>query len=259
MGDRLPKIPEENELVVAIVKKIMPYGAICTLIEYDNQEAFLPISEVAPRWIKNIHEFLSEEQRIVAKVYHLDKEKNQVDISIKRVSEEEKRRKLEYMNYQARAKKLLEIAIASSKLKKIDVDTIVKKMEEKYGDAYSCLKEVSEKGSEVLNDFNLPKTLVAKIVEVAQKNIKKQLVSISKTIKFFCYGGDGVLVLKECFENILKNNEVKINYLGAPRYKLTLTTSDYKTAEKEMIKIIQNFEEFAKKHACVFEIESENK
>ncbi|MEM3432083.1 MAG: translation initiation factor IF-2 subunit alpha [Candidatus Bilamarchaeaceae archaeon] len=253
-------MPEENELVVAIVKKIMPYGAICTLIEYDNQEAFLHVSEVASRWIKNIHEFLSDGQRIVARVHHIDKEKNQIDISLKRVTEEEKRRKLEEMNYRARAKKLIEIAVSSSKIKKVNIEDLLKKMEEKYGDAYSCLKEVSEKGESVLKDFDLPKTLVSKIVEIAKKNIKKQLITLDYTIKFYCFGGEGVNNIKECFETIINNNNnIKIHYLGAPRYKVSITAEDYKIAEKEMKKTIKNIESYAKKYSCIFEIERENK
>lgn len=252
-------MPEENEFVIAVIKKIMPYGAICNLIEYGNQEAFLHVSEVAPRWIKNIHEFISEGQRIVAKVHHIDKEKNQIDISIKRVSEEEKRRKLEQMNYRARAKKLLEIAVSLSKTKKVNVEELVKQMEDEYGDAYSCLREVSEKGESALKEFQIPKTLATKIVEIAQKNIKKQVITISTTIKLFCFGGDGVNALKECFEKALKDKNCKAHYLGAPRYKLSLNASDYKTGEKEMAAILKNIETNSKKHLCVFEVERENK
>ena len=45
----------------------MPYGAFCTLPEYKDLEAFLHVSEVAPRWIKNIHDFISEGQRYVVR------------------------------------------------------------------------------------------------------------------------------------------------------------------------------------------------
>ena len=96
-GGFIIELPEENELVVAVIKKIMPYGAFCVLPEYQDMEAFMHISEVAPRWIKNIHEFISEGQRHVAKVHHIDREKRQVDISLKRVNEEEKKVKLESM------------------------------------------------------------------------------------------------------------------------------------------------------------------
>ncbi|MFH1448366.1 MAG: S1 RNA-binding domain-containing protein, partial [Candidatus Micrarchaeota archaeon] len=55
--------PEKDELVIATIRKIFPYGAFCSLDEYDNKEAFVHISEVASRWVKNIHEFLKENQK----------------------------------------------------------------------------------------------------------------------------------------------------------------------------------------------------
>ena len=59
----ITELPDHDELVIAVIKKIMPYGAFCSLPEYGNVEAFLHVSEVAPRWIKNIHEFISEGQK----------------------------------------------------------------------------------------------------------------------------------------------------------------------------------------------------
>ena len=77
------KMPEQDEFVIATVKKIFPYGAFCSLDEYGGAEAFIHVSEVAPRWIKNIHEFLKEGQRIVAKVHRFVPEKNLVEISLR--------------------------------------------------------------------------------------------------------------------------------------------------------------------------------
>ena len=51
------ELPEERELVLVKISKIMPHGAYCELIEY-GMDAYLPISEIASGWIKNIHEFI---------------------------------------------------------------------------------------------------------------------------------------------------------------------------------------------------------
>jgi len=108
----------------------MPYGAFCSLAEYPDLEGFLHISEVAPRWIKNIHEFISEGQRHVVKVHHVDRAKNQVDVSIKRVNEEEKKRKLEGVQNEKRGKKLLELSLKNAKVK-TDFATAKKEIEKK--------------------------------------------------------------------------------------------------------------------------------
>jgi len=252
------EFPEENELVIIVIKKIMPYGAFCTLLEYENLEAFLHISEIAPRWIKNIHEFVSEGQRTVAKVHHIDKQKNQVDVSLKRVSDEEKRRKLEQVNFEKRAERLIEVAVSSIKAKKPDAEEVKEKIREEYGDLYSCLKEVSEKGAEPLEQFKFPKALQNELVEIAKKNIKKQLVTLSGIIKLTCYGGDGANLIKEALIDVSKGKEAEVTYLGAPRYKLVIVDDDYKSGEKKLSQRLEFLEDFAKKHSCTFEFEREN-
>ncbi len=252
------EFPEENELVIIVIKKIMPYGAFCTLPEYENIEAFLHISEIAPRWIKNIHEFVSEGQRTVAKVHHIDKEKNQVDVSLKRTSDEERRRKLEQVNFEKRAERLIEVALSSIKGKKPEAEEVKEKFREEYGDLYSCLKEVSEKGADVLEPFKFPKSLETELVDIAQKNIKKQIVTLSGIVKMTCYGGDGVSTIKKALTDISKDEEIAVTYLGAPRYKLTITDSDYKSGEKRLSKSVEFLEDYSKKHGCNFEFKREN-
>jgi translation initiation factor 2 subunit 1 len=232
----------------------MPYGAFCTLPEYNDHEAFLHISEVASRWIKNIHEFISEGQRVVAKVHHVDKEKNQVDISLKRVSEEEKRKKLEQIGFEKRAEKLLEVAITESKIK-VDLQDVRKKIEEEYGDLFACLKEASEKGEPALKDIDIPKQLKTAIVEIAKKNIKKPTVTVSGIITLTCIGRDGVEIIRKTLS--VKDKNVKIHYLGAPRYRISLTTSDYKAAEKKLSSVVKEIENFATTNNCSFKFEKE--
>jgi translation initiation factor 2 subunit 1 len=250
----ITELPENNELVLATVKKIMPYGAFLELTEYNKHEAFLHISEVAPRWIKNIHEFISEGQRLVVKVHRVDKEKNQIDVSLKRVNEEEKKNKLAQVSFEKRAQKLIEVAVKESK-SKLSADEVKSRIEEEYGDLFSCLKECSEKGEPAIKDIDLPKAVKASIVEIAKKNIKKQVVSVGGIITLSCSGSDGLETIKKALT--IKDKDVEILYLGAPRYKISLKTMDYKTGEKKLSSIVESIEEFAEKNHCTFSFEEE--
>jgi len=249
------EMPEQNELVLAVIKKILPYGAFCSLPEYNNREAFLHISEVASRWIKNIHEFLSEGQRVVVKVHRTDKAKNQIDVSLKRVNDEEKRKKLEQVGFEKRSQKLVEVALKESKAKVTFVD-IKEKIEEEYGDLYTCLKECSEKGDTALKDIDIPKQLKASIVEIAKKNIKKPIISVGGVIKLTCTGPDGVETIKKILS--VKEKGVDISYLGAPRYKIIVKSSDYKSGEKKLSSILESIEDNAKDNSCIYGFERED-
>lgn len=233
------ELPEENELVLAIIKKILPYGAFCSLPEYNNLEAFLHVSEVAPRWIKNIHEFISEGQKHVVKVHHLDKEKNQVDVSIKRVNDEERKLKLESVQNEKRGAKLLEVALKESGLKADPKFESI--LSSEYGDVYSAFKEASANGPDALKDLDLPSKLKTAILEISQKNIKKALVTVESQISLTCFGSNGCDDIKR----ILAIEGVTIHYLGAPRYSLSVTGTDYKSAEKKLGSILRSIRDNA--------------
>jgi len=231
----------------------MPYGAFCVLTEYNNLEAFLHVSEVAPRWIKNIHEFISEGQRYVMKVHRVDREKSQVDVSIKRVSEEEKKLKLEMVQNEKRGTKLLELALEAAKAQP-EMPAVRKEIEAHFDDVYTCFKEASLKGEDALKKLDISKAIKAKIVELAQKSIKKPVVEVDTVISLVCYNPNGIDTIKEALDI---GEDVAIHYLGAPRYKLSLTAPDYKTAEKKLDAVLEKISDFAHKNNCDFKSERE--
>jgi translation initiation factor 2 subunit 1 len=243
--------PDQDELVIVIIKKIMPYGAFCILPEYNNMEAFLHVSEIAPRWIKNIHEFISEGQQHVAKISRIDREKNQVDISLKRVNEEEKKQKLTLVRSEKRAEKLLDLSIQYAKVK-VNREDVVKEMDEAFGDVWSGFLEAHEKGESALEKIDIPKELKKEIAAVAQKSIKAPTVEVGGTINLVCFG-DGIEGIKKVLS--IKEEGVNVQYLGAPKYKISMTAANYKDGEKTLTKIIEKIEALAEKNGCDFSFE----
>ncbi len=247
MGVCLRDTPEQDELVLATVKKILPYGAFCTLDEYNNREAFLHISEVASRWIKNIHEFLKDNQKIVARVYRFIPEKNQIDLSLKRVTEMDRKRKLEHNRREKRGKKLLELAA-----KKVSKDAkgsaaiaeIEEQLMKEFGDVYTALEELSLNTESALQKVKLGEEWKDALLEVAQQNIKKTSVSVERVIVLSSHAREGIHGIKTVLAGIEQKApagaQLNITYLGAPRYMLTLTADDYKTAEKFIQAVISD-------------------
>ncbi|MEM3399571.1 MAG: S1 RNA-binding domain-containing protein [Candidatus Micrarchaeia archaeon] len=226
--------PEVGEFVIATIKRIFPYGAVCTLDEYNGMEAFLHISEVAPRWIKNIHEFLKEKQRIVAQVQRYVPEKRLVDISLKRVTEQDRRNKLDMHRKEKRANKLLEIACKNAGFNVNEVRNALTAVASKYGGMYALFEEISEKGEDVLSGVKLDKRIVKEIVEAVSKNIKKPVAKISKTITIKCPLENGAEIIKNALQQFVYGSEgkIEVEYLGAPKYMVTVIAPDYRSAER---------------------------
>jgi translation initiation factor 2 subunit 1 len=241
----MTELPEQDELVIVVIKKILPYGAFCALQEYGNKEAFLHVSEVAPRWIKNIHEFISEGQRHVAKVYRLDLEKHQIDISLKRVSEEEKKHKLEFARTQKRGEMLLLQAIKISEAK-VDAKEATTILEDQFGSVYGAFEAAAEEGKTALKEVNLPEKLLKQIIEIAKKNIKKAEVSVDGVLTLAFFGSSGIEDVRKALETKAKG--IEIHYLGAPHYKLAATAKTYKDAEKLLGEAVEGIKGFALKN-----------
>ncbi len=246
-------MPEQDELVLATIKKIMPYGAFCSLDEYQNKEAFVHISEVAPRWIKNIHEFLHDGEHVVAKVYNLVLEKNQVDLSLKRVTPSEKKLKLEMVKRTRRADKLFEVSISEAKLSPVEAIVAKKKLIAKFGDLFEALEEISLNGEDALKDLKIDRGLAKTLVSICQKSIKQAKAEIKGMLKLQSFEPNGVEVIKKAIGALVVPATCKmtITYLGAPRYKLDIVAPDFKTGEKALEGIIESLDSIASKNTIV--------
>ena len=74
-------MPEQGEIILATVTKVMDHGAYVTLDEYDDIQGFLHISEIAPGWIRSVSRFVKDGEKkvlLVKKVKSKD-----IDLSLK--------------------------------------------------------------------------------------------------------------------------------------------------------------------------------
>ena len=234
------EMPKQDELVIATVKKIMPYGAFCALDEYGAREAFIHVSEVAPRWVKNIHEFLRTGQRVVARVHKFIPEKNQIDLSLKRVTESDKKSKLEGARRLKRGEMLMKLA--AKKLKKTEAEAVKvgSELAKKFGDPYGALEEMLESGPQVLDGLEIPVEWKKILEEMAAENIKKKAVKVNGVITAACSKGNGFEIIKEALLKAKAKDwkaDVKFSYLGAPRYMLSVVSPEYRDGLKLLDKI----------------------
>ncbi|MBU2637591.1 MAG: S1 RNA-binding domain-containing protein, partial [Nanoarchaeota archaeon] len=102
-------IPEEGEIVLCRVRKILPHSVFVDLIEYSNKEAMVHISEIAPGRIRNIRDYVKEGKQVVCKVLQLNKERGTIDISLRRVSLQQKLKKEEGFKQEQKSEKMLEL------------------------------------------------------------------------------------------------------------------------------------------------------
>ena len=86
-----PQYPEIEELVMVNVRNIAEMGAYVTLLEYNNIEGMILLSELSRRRIRSINKLIRVNRNEVVMVLRVDKKNGYIDLSKRRVSPEDVR------------------------------------------------------------------------------------------------------------------------------------------------------------------------
>lgn len=236
--------PEEGEIVLCTVKKILYHSVFATIDEYDALEGMLHISEISPGRIRNIRDYVREGKQIVCKVLRVDKEKGHIDLSIRRVNNSQKINKIQECKSEQKAEKILEYL---AKTLEKDLPQMYKdfgyKLIEKYGSLNNAFENFSLDPDQI-DDLKLTKKLTELLKKTIEEKIKSPEVEIKEIIELTSTKPNGIEIIKKILTKLQKG-EIKIAYISSPKYKVSVKASDYKTAEG----IIQQINEDAEKMA----------
>jgi translation initiation factor 2 subunit 1 len=140
----VPSYPDVGDLAIATVKRVVDYGAYVRLDEYEGIEGLVHISEISTTWVKNIREHVREGQKLVLKVLRVDRERGQVDLSLRRVTGREKTDKMLEWKRGMKAESIIK---GASERLKADTETTEKirlLLYEKLENPYDAFQEAVE-------------------------------------------------------------------------------------------------------------------
>ena len=250
--------PEEGEIVMCTVQKVERFGAFVSLDEYGGKEGFIHISEVSTNWVKNIRDFFREGRKVVVKVVRIDRSRGQIDLSLKRVTEQQKKYKIQQWKQRQKAEKLLEMAAKKVGKSLEEAETqVVEKLLKDYPDLYSAFEDVVVNGRAVLDSHKIPKRWADALYDLIMANIEIPTVKIHGVITLQCFEPNGVEVIKNALSQLQSSGDgdgrIAVQVVGPPKYRVTVEAEDYKTAESLLEGRIQAVRQFLKGYEHSFD------
>ncbi len=258
MTTTIQDFPEVGEIVVATITRIMDQGAYVTLDEYNNIQGFLHVSEIATGWIRNVEKFLKIGEKKVLLVKRVDPARSEIDLSLKQISTDQKKKKLLELKRREKENALVENLKSRSNLSKSEIDKIENVLVEKFGSIYDAFSEVSAKGVSVLESLNLsPKVLT--VIEELSSKIQVSHVEIRGILELTCTKPNGIEIIKNALIGASTNKKVDISitYVGAPKYRITIIAQNFKEAEKELKPILSSIQDSIEKKGGTFKFTRE--
>ena len=230
--------PEVGELVVATCTKITTHGGYFSIENYERlgeTAGFVHISELSRTWVRNIRKHNREGQKAVCRVMRVTVQRQEVDLSIRRVTDSQKRETLQIHKQELRARGIIK---AVSERLNLDTDSIIEPLENKYGNLFSVLEMSRDEGEIVITSVGLSKELAEELVATATRELERASVSLSGKVKISSYDPQGIDIIKESFsvatDATLKKKaiDVTVHVISAPDYKIVINADDWKNAEK---------------------------
>ncbi len=243
MAERKPEWPEVGDLVIATIETVTDYGAYAKLDEFEKR-GLLHVSEISSSWIRNIRDFVRENQKMVLKVLRVDQEKGHVDLSLRRVTKRERIEKVKSWKKDRKADALLRGVAEKVNL---SIDEIYQKagvfLEEKYG-LYEGFEKLVKEGPEVLTKLGVPEDIANAFAQVAEERIRVKMVKVRGTIEVRCLKPNGIKCIQDAFALAKKSektrdSKMEFYVIAAPKYSVEVAADNWKRAEEILQKASQ--------------------
>ena len=257
MSTEIQEMPERGEIVLATITKVMDHGAYVTLDEYDDIQGFLHISEIAPGWIRSVSRFVRDGEKKVLLVKKVNTNRRDIDLSLKQISKDQKKQKLKEVKKYEKGKILLQNVQEKGNLSDEEIEKLEDSIYSKFDSVYDAFIEIGRNGIESVKELKLGKKTTTIIEEICSK-IKLPSVEIRGILEITSSKSNGIEIIKKVLLDILKKDStIGITYLGAPKYRLSITSDNFKSAEKLLKPIIAEIQTDIEKKKGLFKFTRE--
>jgi translation initiation factor 2 subunit 1 len=226
------KYPEIESVVMVNVRNIADMGAYVSLMEYNNIEGMILLSELSRRRIRSIHKLIRVNRNEVVMVLRVDKEKGYIDLSKRRVSPEDVAACEDRYN---KAKAVHGVLRHLAERKKFYLEDLYEKigwpLYRKYGHAYDAFKlAISEdkNAGDPFAELEIPQELKDELRTYILRRLAPQPIKIRSDIEVSCFTYEGIDAIRDALfagmEVGSDQNPIRIKLIAPPIYVLSTTT-----------------------------------
>lgn len=225
------KYPDVDELVVVNVKSIAEMGAYVSLLEYNNIEGMILLSELSRRRIRSISKLIRVGRQEVVVVLRVDKEKGYIDLSKRRVSPEEVVKCEEKYN---KSKAVHSIMRHVSETMQRSIEELYVQfawpLYQKFGHAYDAFKLAITEPDRVLQGIEIPEDIKVCLIKNIQRRLAPQPVKVRADLEVTCFHYEGIDAIKSALKAgealSAVDSSISIKLVAPPLYVMVGTFLD---------------------------------
>jgi len=223
--------PSADDLVIVKVKNVAEMGAYVSLLEYDNIDGMIQLSELSRRRIRSINKLIRVGRTEVVVVLRVDKEKGYIDLSKRRVSPEDIAKMEEKYN---KSKAVHSIMRHVSETTHSPLSELYQMfgwdLYKRFGHAYEAFKIAVTQSDAVLGQYHLNATILDSLLKNIQRRLTPVAVKIRADLEVMCFSEEGIEAIKAALlsgeQQSTEEIQVKIKLVAPPLYVMMTTALD---------------------------------
>lgn len=246
------EFPELESLVMVNVRNIADMGAYVSLLEYNNIEGMILLSELSRRRIRSIHKLIRVGRNEVVMVLRVDQEKGYIDLSKRRVSPEDIAAcEDKFKKANAVHGVLRHLADRKGLYLKELYEKIGWPLYRKYGHAYDAFKLALREGEAGVKDpfeeIEIPDEIKTELKTYIRRRLAPKPVKIRADIEVSCFTYEGIDAIREAlFAGMAcggENTAIKVKLIAPPIYTLSTMSLEKDAGIALLKKAIDTIEE----------------
>ncbi|VBB32162.1 unnamed protein product [Acanthocheilonema viteae] len=229
------QFPDVEDTVMVNIRQIAEMGAYVSLLEYNNIEGMILLSELSRRRIRSVNKLIRVGRNECVVVIRVDKEKGYIDLSKRRVYSKDS---IQCEERFAKAKAVNSILRHVADQLGYDSEEQLEELYEKTawyfdrklkkkGAAFDIFKKAITDSS-ALDECDITPDIREKLLIDIKKRLTPQAVKIRADIEVSCFAYDGIDAVKEALIGGQKCSTpempIKINLIAAPLFVVTTQT-----------------------------------
>lgn len=224
--------PEAEDLVIVQVKNVAEMGAYVSLLEYNNIEGMILLSELSRRRIRSINKLIRVGRTEIVVVLRVDKDKGYIDLSKRRVSSEDIAKCEERYNKSKAVHSIIRHVSETCKIKQEDLyQQFAWDLYKRFGHAYDAFKLMIQEPEKVnLDEYELRDDVKSALLTNITRRLTPQAIKIRADIEVTCFGYAGIDAIKEALlagqALSTEDMQIKIKLVAPPLYVMMTTSLD---------------------------------
>eukprot|EP01059_Diplonema_ambulator_P000294 TRINITY_DN1023_c0_g1_i1.p1 TRINITY_DN1023_c0_g1~~TRINITY_DN1023_c0_g1_i1.p1 ORF type:complete len:449 (+),score=173.03 TRINITY_DN1023_c0_g1_i1:44-1390(+) len=227
------KYPDLDDLVMVKVKTIESAAVYVQLLEYNNVDGMIPMTEVSRRRIRSIGKHLRIGKMEVVQVFRVDKEKGYIDLSKKKVTPDDIRKCEErYQKNKQIHSIMMHVAKQCTCIASLEelYQKVTWPLAKAYGSSFEAFKLAYATPEKVLDPLDLEPEIKDLLIKDITEKLKVPRYRIRADIEVSCYTEAGVDAVKSVLlagqAMGTEETPLKITLVAPPIYVLRVSSLD---------------------------------